>query len=70
MKTLEDLLEEINVGEVDDYHNEINGNGLTAIIGWYYVDDGSGVFIYTNTEQKALEIRLNEINNRLNVLPR
>jgi len=41
---LDYYLDTIVVGVVDDYHNEINGGGLTAILGWYYVDN-DGVFV-------------------------
>lgn len=66
---LDDLLDDINVQMVDEYHNEVNNNGLEQLIGWYMISDGNGVFAYASTERKALEIRLAEINNRLNVLP-
>lgn len=64
--TLDDLLEEYSVGEVDDYHNESNGGKLSGILGWWFVVNNDGVYAYFNKEHLALRWRLDEINRRLN----
>ena len=64
--TLRDWLEEVTVDSVDNYHNETNGGGLSAILGWWYVCDETGVNSYFSKESDALRFRLDYINRKLN----
>lgn len=66
MDALGELLEDIQVGAVDDYHNEVNDKELTGLIGWYYVSNEEGVIAYFGKERQALHFRLSLINARLN----
>ena len=66
--TLQEQLDLVQVSEVDAYHNEVNGGGLTAILGWFMVDDGNGAVAYFALESAAFHHRLTLINNRLNRL--
>lgn len=65
--TLDELLQEVTVGDVDEHHralNELPGN----MIGWYYVVDEEGIRGYFPGERDALHFRLALINARLNNL--
>jgi len=64
--TLDDLLEQYDVGEVDDYHIQVNGNKLQGLIGWFYVCNDDGINAYFATEQAAFRWRLAEINRIMN----
>lgn len=63
---LEELLETVQVGVVDDSHNEANDNRLTGVLGWHHVSDSNGVRAYLNSERDALAYRLFLINATLN----
>ncbi len=69
-KDLDTLLEEIQVGQVDDYHNQVNKSGLTALNNghWWHVSDNDGVRAYFNNEGDALAFRLFLVNAALNPL--
>jgi hypothetical protein len=63
---LDEHLEDVQVGEVDDYHAELN-KLPSNMIGWYHVSDGKhGVFSYFGSETAACFFRLALINARLN----
>lgn len=61
---LDDLLQEICVGDVDEDHAKLNN--IDGIIGWYYVADLDGVNTYFSREKEALHYRLDFINRILN----
>lgn len=65
-KSLDRLLDDITVGEVDGYHNEANNGKLDGVMDWYYVVTDDGVVAYFNTERAALFYRLCLINATLN----
>ena len=63
--TLDEVLEEIQVQEVDEYINLSNGKGA-SLTGWFTVVDTQGIIAYFSTETEALNYRLNLINRILN----
>lgn len=64
--SLDDLLEEYAVMEVDEQMNEANGRRLSGILGWWAVVDDNGAYAYFGKEEDAFRFRLAEINRRLN----
>lgn len=67
--TLEHLLDETVVAQVDDYHNQTNDKELAGIVGWWYVANrDDGVIAYFSSEREALAYRLFYINRWLNPL--
>jgi len=68
-KSLDDALGDVYVYQVEDYHNEAAGGGLSAILGWWAVDAAeSATVAYFATEAQAFHYRLAVINARLNPL--
>lgn len=65
-KSLDDLLEEIQAGEVDQYMVDVNQGKIAGLLGWWWVEDGEQLLGYFPTETEALRYRLAEINRRLN----
>jgi len=61
---LDELLQEICVGDVDEEHADLNN--IKGLIGWYYVSDLDGVNTYFSTEREAFHYRLDFINRILN----
>jgi hypothetical protein len=62
--SLDQLLDEINVSEVDEENTKLNKT--KGIIGWYYVSDTVGICAYFGSEAEALRYRLDLINLILN----
>ena len=63
---LQEQLDDVTVGEVDEYHAEVNP-GVTGLRGWFFVTTGDeGVVGYFLRERYALHARLAIINARLN----
>lgn len=65
-KNLDDLLEVYSVGDVDEYHVETNGDGVKALLGWFWVCNDDGIYAYFGKEADAFRFRLAEINRRMN----
>lgn len=65
-KTLEEALEYVFVGDVDDYHVQMNGMSQ-HMVGWYYVGtEDLSVIAYFHSETDAMRFRLDYINQILN----
>lgn len=65
-KTIEEALEYVFVGDVDEDHARI-ANMPDCLVGWYYVGtDDRSVIAYFHSETDALRFRLDYINQILN----
>ena len=69
--TLQELLEHVTVGDVDEDHLQCNPTALgPSMLGWFYVEHGDhGVMAYFNDIDNALRYRLDVINMELNPGP-
>ena len=69
--TLEELLEDVTVGDVDEHHIQVNSTSLgPGMLGWFYVASGDyGVLAYFPAETNAFRYRLDVINQKLNPDP-
>lgn len=63
-KSLDEMLDEISVGDVDEEHAQLNN--VHGLMGWFYVADTKGVNTYFSTEKEAFHYRLDLINRVLN----
>jgi len=69
MTSLAEMLDDVSVDTVDDYHNEANDGKLDGIMGWYSVSTGDeSVIAYFADERLASFFRLALINARINPL--
>ena len=67
--TLDIMCEKIAVGDVDDYHNNVNGGKLSGVLEWWFVDHHhEGVIAYFANKHDAFRFRLDLINHALNPL--
>lgn len=65
-KTLDELLEDVQVQEIDEEIAEINK--IPNLIGWFGVVNDKGIFAYFGEEKDAFRFRLDYINQILNTI--
>lgn len=63
--TLDNLLDEIQVQEIDEYTNLSNTKGAN-LLGWFTVIDISGIIAYFPEEKMACKYRIDLINQIIN----
>ncbi len=63
-KSLDELLQDIEVGDVDKEHRQLNK--ASAPVGWHYVANDEGVIAYFRDEVDAFNFRLAYINRMMN----
>jgi hypothetical protein len=69
MADLQELLDNIQVGDADVFHNTVNGGKLEGVLGWYTVSTpDEGVVAYFRDPAKAHFFRMSLINATLNNL--
>ena len=65
-KTLDELLEDVQVQEIDEEVCRINYT--PGLIGWYCVINNHNIIAYFRKEKNALRFRLDYINQILNTI--
>jgi len=64
--SLDELLEEVQVQEIDEEVAEMNNTN--GIFGWFAVVNDKGIIAYFGSEKDAFRFRLDYINQILNTI--